>query len=97
MTQGLLHFRALPGTSRLWRPLWRFVAGKFSEEAPMGGNSQSFRVGRVQVYRRGQVWYLCYHEDGQRRRPRVGPDKAAARQLAHEINSQLEAEIRDVV
>ncbi len=22
----------------------------------------SFRVGRVKAYRRGRVWYLCYHE-----------------------------------
>jgi integrase len=50
----------------------------------------SFRVGKVSGYRRGQVWYLCYHENGRRRRPRVGPDKAAARQLAAQINGQLE-------
>ena len=36
------------------------------------------------------VWYLCYHEHGQRRRPRVGPDREAARQLAAQINAQLE-------
>ena len=51
--------------------------------------STSFRVGRVRAYLRGRVWYLCYHEHGQRRQPRVGPDKEAARQLAAEINAQL--------
>lgn len=50
----------------------------------------SFRIGKVQGYRRGQVWYLCYHENGQRHRPRVGPDPAAARQLAAQIHAQLE-------
>ena len=49
----------------------------------------SFRVGKVQGYLRGSVWYLCYHELGQRRRPRVGPDQQAARQLAAQINGQL--------
>jgi integrase len=50
----------------------------------------SFRVGKVQAYLRGRVWYLCYHENGQRHRPRVGPDREAARQLAAQINAQLE-------
>src|SRR5262245_60938016 len=73
----------------LWRRLWRFVAGGFSED-PMSRKSNSFRVGRVQAYLRGQVWYLCYHEDGRRLRPRVGPDREAARQLAAQTNAQLE-------
>jgi hypothetical protein len=50
----------------------------------------SFRVGKVRAYRRGKVWYLCYHEHGQRRRPRVGPDQEAARQLAAQVNAQLQ-------
>jgi integrase len=50
----------------------------------------SFRVGKVQAYLRGKVWYLCYHDNGQRRRPRVGPDREAARQLAAQVNAQLE-------
>lgn len=49
-----------------------------------------FRVGRVKGYVRGRVWYLCYFEQGKRRRPRVGPDLEAARQLADQINGQLE-------
>ena len=49
-----------------------------------GKKSTSFRVGRVRAYLRGRVWYLCYHENGQRRQPRVGPDKEAARQMAAE-------------
>jgi integrase len=57
----------------------------------MSGTTKAFRVGQVQVYQRGKVWYLCYHEEGQRRRPRVGPDRAIARQQAAEINSQLES------
>jgi integrase len=69
--------------------LWRFVAGNFSD-GDHGQKTTSFRVGRVQGYLRGQVWYLCYHEYGQRRRPRVGPDREAARQLAAQINAQLE-------
>lgn len=52
--------------------------------------SGQFRVGKVQADLRGSVWYLSYHEQGQRRRPRVGPDKDVARQLAVQINGQLE-------
>jgi integrase len=51
--------------------------------------STSFRVGKVQGYLRGQIWSLCYHEAGRRRRPRVGPDRTAARQMAAQINGQL--------
>lgn len=52
--------------------------------------SVSFRVGRVRVFQRGRVWYLCYREHGRRRQPRVGPDHDLARQTAAEINAQLE-------
>jgi integrase len=72
----------------LWRFLWRFVAGGFSEDGM--AKNKSFRVGKVQAYLRGHVWYLCYHEAGQRRRPRVGPEREAARQLAAQVNAQLE-------
>ena len=51
---------------------------------------RSFRVGRVRGYLRGDVWYLCYHENGVRRRPRVGPDFEQARTLAAQTNGQLE-------
>jgi integrase len=57
---------------------------------PIVSPRKSFRVGRVQAYARGQVWYLCYHENGVRRRPRVGPDRRAAQRLAAQINAQLE-------
>lgn len=50
----------------------------------------SFRIGKVQAYRRGQIWYLCYHQNGMRQRPRVGPDRDQARQLASQTNAQLE-------
>lgn len=56
----------------------------------MAKKSLSFRIGKVLGYLRGKVWYLCYHDNGQRRRPRVGPDREAARQLAAQINAQLE-------
>ena len=56
----------------------------------MAARSASFRVGRVRAFLRGRVWYLSYYEQGQRRQPRVGPDRQSARQLAAEINSQLE-------
>jgi site-specific recombinase XerD len=52
--------------------------------------SVSFRVGKVRAYLRGRAWYLCYHEDGHRHRPRVGPYRQAARQLAAQVNAQLE-------
>jgi integrase len=51
----------------------------------------SFRVGRVRAFLRGKVWYLYYHEYGRRYQPRVGPDRAVARQMAAEINAQLES------
>ncbi len=50
----------------------------------------SFRVGKVQGYLRGDVWYLCYYEQGRRHRPRVGADRDAAKQMAALINGQLE-------
>ena len=56
----------------------------------MSKKSDSFRVGKVQAYLRGRVWYLCYRDNGKRRRPRVGPDREAARQLAAQVNAQLE-------
>ncbi len=52
--------------------------------------SNSFRVGKVTGYLRGRVWYLCYFENGTRRRPRAGAERDAARQLAAQVNSQLE-------
>ncbi len=54
-------------------------------------HSSSFRIGKVQAYRRGRMWYLCYHENGRRCRPRVGPDLDAARRLAAHTNAQLES------
>ncbi len=51
---------------------------------------KSFRIGRVKGYLRGTVWYLCYHENGRRRRPRIGTDCTAARRLAAQTNAQLE-------
>lgn len=59
-----------------------------SRRAPR--RSEQFRVGKVLGYLRGKVWYLYYHEQGQRRRPRVGPDADVARQMAAQINGQLE-------
>jgi integrase len=56
----------------------------------MSSKSNSFRVGKVQGYLRGKIWYLCYHEQGKRHRPRVGPDRDSARQVAAQINAQLE-------
>ena len=56
----------------------------------MARKVKSFRVGKVSVYLRGKVWYLCFYENGQRRRPRVGSDKETARRLAAQTNAQLE-------
>lgn len=50
----------------------------------------SFRVGKVSVYLRGKVWYLCYYENGCRKRPRAGTDRMEARRLAAQTNAQLE-------
>jgi hypothetical protein len=61
-----------------------------NRSAAAGAKCASFRIGRVRAYRRGRVWYLRYCEQGKRRQPRVGSDRAAARQLAAQINSQLE-------
>jgi|GEM_PF-3168152 len=52
-------------------------------------SADQFRVGNVRGYLRGSVWYLYYYEQGQRRWPRVGPDKAVARQMKAQINGQL--------
>ena len=56
----------------------------------MAHTPSTFRVGRVSAQLRGRIWYLCYHQDGRRYRPRVGPDRQAARQLAAQVNAQLE-------
>ena len=51
----------------------------------------SFRVGKVRAYRAGQGLVSCSTmRPGQRRRPRVGPDRDLARQMAAQINGQLE-------
>jgi integrase len=55
----------------------------------MSKKPRSFRVGKVLAYLRGQVWYLCYHDNGRRHRPRVGPDRESAQQFAAQINAQL--------
>ena len=55
----------------------------------MARTATSFRVGRVRGYQRGKVWYLCYFEQGQRKRPRVGSDRDAARMLAAQTNAQI--------
>jgi integrase len=52
--------------------------------------ARSFRIGKVTGYLRGRVWYLCYFEHGRRRRPRAGADRDAARQIAAQVNAQLE-------
>ena len=56
----------------------------------MRAKAKSFRVGKVAAVLRGRVWYLTYFEGGRRRRPRVGPDRDQARQMAAQINGQLE-------
>jgi len=56
----------------------------------MGKKTPSYCIGRVRLYLRGQVWYLSYVERGRRRQPRVGHDRQEARQMAAEINAQLE-------
>lgn len=55
--------------------------------------SKSFRIGKVRGDLRGRAWYLTYHENGRRMRPRVGCDRDSARQAAAQINAQLEMEI----
>ena len=55
----------------------------------MSRGKSAFRVGRVRAYRRGKVWYLCYHECGRRRRPRVGPERQVAHEMAAQVNAQL--------
>jgi hypothetical protein len=50
----------------------------------------SFRIGKVRGDLRGKTWYLTYQENGRRQRPRVGPQLKEAKQVASQINSQLE-------
>jgi integrase len=50
----------------------------------------SFRVGKVRADLRGKVWYLTYHEDGQRIRCRVSSDRKTAQQMAAQVNAQIE-------
>ena len=56
----------------------------------------SFRIGKVRGDLRGKIWYLTYHENGKRLRPKIGPDKEQARQMAARINSQLESHTHSV-
>jgi hypothetical protein len=55
--------------------------------------STSFGVGKVRGDLRGRVWYLPYHEHGQRKRSRLAPDRETARQIAAQINVQAETEV----
>lgn len=55
-----------------------------------GRETTSFGIGRVRGYLRGRVWYPCYHEHGRRHQPRIGPERGQTRQMAAEINAQLE-------
>lgn len=48
----------------------------------MASKTAPLRIGRVRAYLRGRVWYLAYSEDGQRRQPRVEPDRDAARPMS---------------
>jgi hypothetical protein len=91
-----LHLWVVLRITRFVAFLWRFAAGRYSEE-PMpstpsaaADGGRAFRIGRVKCYQRGRSWYLCYHENGQRRRPRVGTDRAGARVLAAQSNGQVE-------
>ncbi len=61
----------------------------------MSKKTNSFRVGKVLAYLRSRVWYLCYYENGQRHRPRVGPDRQAARELAAQV--EVGAPIVDLI
>ena len=56
----------------------------------MPRRKSSFRIGKVRAHLRGRTWYLCYFENGRRHRPRVGQDRKAVRQLAAQVNAQLE-------
>ena len=62
---------------------------------PMKGEpmaKKTFRIGRVRGDLRGKVWYLTYHDQGKRHRPRAGSDLETAKKLAAQINSELESE-----
>jgi integrase len=56
----------------------------------MAKQQKDFRVGRVTVYQRGSMWYLRYRENGRRCQVRAASDKDQARQLAAQVNAQLE-------
>lgn len=53
-------------------------------------SKRSFRIGRVKSFLRGEVWRRRHYENGERRGPRVGREREAAKQLAAQINGQLE-------
>ena len=63
---------------------------------PKKKKQKTFRIGKVRGDLRGSIWYLTYHENGKRLRPRVGADKEMARQMAARINSQLESHTHSV-
>jgi len=56
----------------------------------MAASKTSFKVGRVRVYLRGRMWYLCYYEGGRRKRYRAHTDRKTARRMAAELNAQIE-------
>ena len=51
---------------------------------------KSFKVGRVRVYLRSKIWYVCYYEGGRRKRYRAHTDRKVARRMAAEVNAQIE-------
>ena len=56
----------------------------------MATTSTSFRVGKARADLRGRAWYLGYHDNGRRWRPRVGPDRDAARRLDPQASASLQ-------
>ncbi|QDT79660.1 hypothetical protein Mal35_31250 [Gimesia maris] len=56
----------------------------------------SFQIGKVRGDLRGKIWYLTYLENGKRLRPKIGPDKEEARQMAARNNSQIESHTHSV-
>jgi hypothetical protein len=68
----------------------RIMTGKKTGTNNKKKLTSCFSVGKVHAHLRGHIWYLRYSENGLRKQPRVGPDRDHARQMAAEINSQLE-------
>jgi len=49
------------------------------------------RIGSVSIYKRNRIYYVYYRDNGDSKRPAIGPNLNAARRVAGELNAELQS------